>query len=328
MNRLLRIFAHSLTMIAFVRFCLPCVADGLAKDLLLYLPLDRDLSDQSTNNHPVEAVGRVPIDAGGASFGGRRQWIEAPHIELNNRPFAVAFWLEDTSVERSVGLVEQLDRIRAHSHLHIMLRGNRQPYFGFRGSDLVSPVGVPRDGGWTHLVFQFTGTHQQIWMNGHLICTRESAPYAGEFGVTTIGKAPRWEDFSSKDLVGRVRDFRIYGRTLSANEIDLLKSDRQKRSSAGKIADSATAPANITSQGMEAFLPANASVPFMQMESDRLIVSGLPGQVYTLLRSQDFAIWENVARFTNVTGQVVVAGTNIIAGISGFFYVEVSKTER
>ena len=83
-------------------------AGELGKGLALYLPLTTDLKDHSPAALPIKVVGGVHLNAEGAVFGGK-DWLEAPHIALNGRPFAIAFWMRDTTDEQSVGLVEQID---------------------------------------------------------------------------------------------------------------------------------------------------------------------------------------------------------------------------
>ena len=277
--------------------------------------------------HRVESVGSIPFEEGSAQLDGRRNWIEAPHVPLNGRPFAVAFWLQEMTHERAVGLVEQFDRNARRSHLHLMLRGNRQPYFGFLGSDLASPVGIPRDGSWVHLIFQYTGTHQQIWIDGHLVCTRETPPYDGEMGVTAIGKAPRWANVQATDLVGRMRDFRIYPRMLSSAEVGALSRETQTApvgaGSTSKVASPPKRQARAQSGTWTAMMPADTGLPFLRIEAEQLIINGRSGQVYSLLHSQSLSSWKPLLRLTNDTGTITLTPTQLPQMSSGFFFVEV-----
>jgi RNA polymerase sigma factor (sigma-70 family) len=101
-------------------------------------------------------------------------------------------------------------------------RENRQPYFGLYQQDQISPVGVPWEQEWMHIVFQHTGQFQQIWINGRLLASFRAEPYQGVSGVTAIGKAPRWANVPARDFVGHMRDVRIYHRQLEPAEIGLL----------------------------------------------------------------------------------------------------------
>ena len=329
MNRLLLIFLLALRCSGQSLDAVPVAGSAITAPAL-WLPLEGDLGDRSAQRHPVEAIGAIPLEGNGAYLGGRRNWIEAPHIPLNGRPFAVAFWLQETTNERTVELVEQFDRNARRTHLHLMLRGNRQPYFGFLGSDLASPVGIPRDGSWVHLVFQFTGTHQQIWINGHLICTRESPPYDGEMGVTSIGKAPRWSNVPSTDLVGRLRDFRVYQRSLSPTEVAHLSTpafvSREQPSNATTAAPALVRkalPKSPPQNGLAQMMPSDIALPFLQIEPNRLTINGRAGQVYSLLHSPSFSDWKPLLRLTNSTGTLILTSASLPQMASGFFFVEV-----
>jgi hypothetical protein len=91
--------------------------------------------------------------------------------------------------------------------------------------------------GWTHLAFNFSGTHQQIWINGLMVVERNSDPFRGEKGETRIGKAPMWNNVPSQCFKGEMRDLRIYDMALSPQYIRLLAGldagEPQKNKKAG-----------------------------------------------------------------------------------------------
>lgn len=295
--------------------------DGLA----LWLPLTRDLADHSGRGLRIEPVGGAVLDAEGVRLRGRRDWLEAPHVALHGRPFSVALWLRDETDEKTVGILEQFDRNRPKSHLHLMLRGNRQPYFGFYGADLFSPVGLPADREWVHLAFQYTGTHQEIWIDGRLMCRREMAPYLGEQGVTAIGKTPRWGNVPAKDFAGHLRDVRIYQRALSELEIGVLAGVRTPPPASSTTTAPGPALSRKANLGRQAFvrqLSEDTTLPFIEIQTNGLVINGRAGQVYLLRRSGDFQRWEPVARLTNLTGRLFHGDTNGFSGPAGFFQVE------
>jgi len=280
------------------------VADGLS----LYLPLTQDLMDHSPAHHPVVNVGNVQIKPEGAWFGGRKDWLEAPFIDLHERPYAVAIWLKETTLNRQVGLVEQFDLNKRGHHLHLMLRGNRQPYFGHYARNLASPVSVPRDQEWMHIVFQYTGEFQQIWIDGHLVATMREEPYRGTYGVTAIGKAPRWGNVDSKDFVGYMREVRFYNRTLEVEEIAELSDARwlPGGGTATPVASGGQAkPKGAAGPTLLSMLPEDRSLPFLEIDGKRITVNGRPGQVYELQGTSDFKTWTPLGKSTNETGRVV-----------------------
>ena len=297
---------------AFCSLFLLAVSTPAATDrgLALHLPLVSDLKDHSPAHHPIEVVGNVRIESEGAWFGGRMDWLEAPHIPLSEREFAVAVWIRETSRERHVGLVEQCDLASTGHHLHLMLRENRQPYFGFLDRDQISPVGVPREQVWMHLVYQYACGFQQIWINGHLVISRRAEPYQGTTGVTSIGKAPRWGNLPTRDFVGYMRDFRIYHRALEAGEIAALAVLREGSESKPDNAQTAGAaggdrPDNALAASLAAILPEDKTQPFIEIDGSQVTVNGRPGQIYVLQRTSDFVTWTPLKWFTNDMGKVI-----------------------
>ncbi len=279
---------------------------GIAEGLAIHLPLTGDLKDHSPNRHPIATVGSVEIKPEGAWFGGRKDWLEAPFIDLHDRPYAVAMWIKETTLNRQVGLVEQFDLNQKGRHFHLMLRGNRQPYFGHYARNLASPVSVPREQAWLHVVFQYDGAFQQIWIDGHLVASMSAEPYRGTFGVTAIGKAPRWSNVDAVDFVGFMREVRFYQRTLAVEEIAELSDARWLPGGAGQLAASDGKPGPPQGNSiLAAMLPENRKLPFLEIDGKRITVNGRPGQIYELQGTGDFNTWTPLGRSTNQTGKVV-----------------------
>ena len=290
------------------------VPGGLEDGLLLYLPFTTDLRDHSPSNHPIKVVGDVRFEPEGAVFGGQ-DWLEAPHIPLNHRSFAFAFWMRDTTSEQSVGLVEQFDARGRRRHFHLVLRKNRQPLFGFYPGRLLSPLSVPASQEWVHLVFQYDGEEQGIWMNGRLIGARRILPYEGTNGVTTIGKIPRWRNVPGSNFQGYLRDFRVHARTLSMEEIQILATPRLEVAGNQTGVFGPALPGNrnapfisplalASRQAVEAGLSADASLPFLEFEDGMIVINGRAGQVYSLVATEDFNQWSILGQLTNHTGRL------------------------
>ena len=312
---------------------LPLFAEEkLDHGLTLYLPLTTDLEDHSVARLPIKVKGSVRTDPEGAFFNGDGDWLEAPHVALDHRPFAIAFWMKDATSEQSVGLVEQLDQNTALRHFHIVLRKERQPFFSFYAARFISPLSIPADQEWVHLVFQYTGEEQQIWINGRLICTRETPPYEGTSGVTTIGKLPRWRNVPGKNFEGHLRDFRIYDRTLDPGEIALL-SRPLRVAPITLVNDAQTGNSPDLSQktlasraAMERILATDPSQPFLQINNSELVINGRPGDIYTLQAATDLNDFQPLTLITNQTGRLIYP----LAGMSAedrqrFFRVKVES---
>jgi hypothetical protein len=193
--------------------------NAIREHLLLHLPLSSSLTDHSASAHKIELTGSVEVHDSAAHFPGDA-YLTLPHIPLNDRPFAFALWIKPEGKIVGYGLLEQSGG-GPGKMLHILLRDPDRPYFGFYMSDLRASQSI-QPGVWTHLAFQFTGTHQQIWINGQLAVERVSDPYQGETGDTLIGKAPNWSNVSTRCYTGAMRDLRLYGVALTAEQIRVL----------------------------------------------------------------------------------------------------------
>lgn len=195
------------------------------KQLLLHLPLRTDFQDASRERKVVWNHG-VTLRDGAAWFDGNRSALVIPHQPLERHAFAVAMWVKVEDGFPTCGLVEQFSANRRNEHLHLMLRETK-PHLGFYVNDLrVSAAVTPRDG-WTHLVFQYTGRRQEIWINGQCAGTRRARAYAGTGGEFVIGRTPHWTNVPSHDFKGGLRDVFVYSRALTAPEIATLAGSRK-----------------------------------------------------------------------------------------------------
>lgn len=272
---------------------------------MAHLPLTSDLKDHSPSQHLVTVSGKVSLREGAAFFGGQRDWLELPHIPLNDRAFAVGFWIRLTGDHSIYGLMEQRAASGRNQHFHLMLRGELQPRLGFYLNDVVSPVPVLNGNQWTHLLFQYTGTRQQIWINGRLIVERTARAYRGTSGKTIIGRNPRWRNVPGKDFEGYMSDFRIYGRSLSGEEIATLAHPmRLPVTTAAKQALAQPVGAEAQPTLGNVALPSSASIPFLSINEAELTIHGVAGQVYQLQYSRNLEDWFSVATLTNLTGSV------------------------
>jgi hypothetical protein len=296
----------------------------LEQGLSVYLPMTKDLLDHSAHKLPVTVSGKVVIENGAARFEGKEDWLELPHIPLNKGPFAITMWIKVTGQYPVYGIAEQRASKIPNQHFHLMLRDNLQPYFGFYVNDAMSPFTLPSNGEWAHLVFQYTGKHQQIWINGRLICERAATAYAGETGITCIGKNPRWDNVPAKDFQGLLRDFRIYARGLSVAEIGLLQEPQNDTITASPITTKTLAGTQRTAAISSATANVAAARPFLSIEGNKLTVSGDSGQVYILQATTNlFEGWQPVAVLTNVNGRVEFTDTDSARFGQRFFRVQI-----
>jgi hypothetical protein len=215
-------------------------------------------------------------------------------------------WINPEAAHPVYGLVEQREDDLLNRHFHLMLRGSLQPHLGFYVNDVISPIGIPSSG-WTHLVFQFTGAHQQIWINGRLICERAAKPYRGVKGLTRVGRTPHWPNVPAWDFQGLMRELRIYGRALSFAEIVSLQGQAPSATTANNplASQPSFVPAAAAAQTEPWAQAQPAAVPFLSIEKDHLTINGSTGQIYVLQATTNLAVpWQPLALLTNVSGRV------------------------
>jgi hypothetical protein len=300
-----------------VAACFAEASAGLEKDLLAYLPLRSDLQDHSAANNPVKVNGNVELQNGGAYFNGDTNWLILPHFDFHEKPFAVSMWIKTTGRNPMYGLVEQRGDNEFDQWLHIMLRGGRQPYLGFFINDAISPLEVPL-GRWAHVVFQYEGTHQQLWIDGALVCSREARAYEGDSGETVIGRSPRWNNVPSKDFEGCMKEIRIYGRALSSKEVDALFD---LGNDAGPDAVVRRSSGASPSPGQD---QAVVGIPFLAINGAKLTITGEPRQAFDILVTSDLnANWQPLVTLTNQMGVVEYQDTEAANGPQRFYRIKV-----
>jgi hypothetical protein len=307
-------------MKALHAFCLVLVAGSpgafgstLHEGLLAHLPLTADLRDHSTNHTPVQLVGKVEISDGAAHFGGESNWLVLPHLPLNKGPFAVAMWVTVTGKNPMYGLIEQEGARRRNQWLHLMLRGTWQPFLGQFLNDAVSPVIInPRK--WTHLVFQHDAERQQIWIDGAPVVFRKCEPYEGSSGSTYLGKSPRWNNVPSQDFEGFMRDVRIYGRALRAEEIAELGGGEKA---------SSVAPLSVPE--VERNVRArNIGVPLLAIDGNKLLITGEASQVLDLEMAESLgAEWQPFMTLTNHFGRLELVDAQMPSSGRRFYRIKV-----
>ena len=262
----------------------------LERGLIVHLPFKGDLLDHAAKPHSVEVFGQVALRDGAAWFAGQKDWLDLPFIALNDRPFAIAVWLKPVGTEPTYGVLEQWNSNTSGHILHLMIRNGLSPYLGFYVNDLVSPVGLSNAGTWQHLVFQYDGRYQQIWINGRFICRRAAEPYRGTAGKTSVGKSPNWSNVPAKNYFGWMSDFRIYERGLAFEEIAALAASPPRA-----IENLVAVPEPPPPQSAGPVAPASSSeVPLLSIEDDKLQLRGKPGQEYVVEASEDLVNWEEL----------------------------------
>lgn len=304
-------------------------AADLSSGLLFHLPLRTDLRDHSPRQLPVGVTNQVEIREGAAWFSGKNSWLELPHLAIHRRVFSFSLWLKVSGQHPMYGVIEQKDEDVQNSWLHIMLRGGRQPYLGFYINDAISPLPIGA-GEWAHLVFQFNGTHQLIWINGQLVCARRAEPYAGNRGATRIGRSPRWNNVPSRDFEGYLREVRAYDRVLSPEEIARLATPDSDMGAVRSVLPKAAlalageTAASVTGVTRESTaLAADVGVPFLSIEGNKLVVTGEANQVYEVQVSEDLlGNWQPLVVLTNRNGRVTYTDGAARQAVGRFYRIK------
>jgi len=205
----------------------------LEPGLIAYLPLMEDLLDHGPAKMRVAPMGNVRIENSAAVFDGNC-WLELPHIAFNVDAFSVAMWIKLEQEYPGYGLVEQQSGGGKGQHLHLVLRDECHPYFGFMMDDLRVGPRVTPESGWTHLVFIYDGDSQQIWLNGAMAGERFCSAFKGSKGPTLIGKGPNWTNVAIANFRGQMREFKIFSRALKPKDIAKTKIYKVPESKTGK----------------------------------------------------------------------------------------------
>ena len=193
---------------------------AIERHLLLYLPFSSSLEDHSPKHLEGTVSGAIDVSEGAAHFPGDA-YIAFPHIPLDNRPFAFSVWIKAEGLVSGYGLLEQAGG-GPGKHLHILMRDPDRPYLGFYLNDLRATQSIKGNRGWTHLTFQYTGSRQQIWIDGKLDVEQVADSFHGDQGETRIGHAPMWNNVPAQCFFGAMRDVRLYDIALTPEQIRMI----------------------------------------------------------------------------------------------------------
>lgn len=194
---------------------------GDSRGLLLHLPLATDLEDHSRFKHPIKVVGKVQIEGAAARFPGDGH-LEAPHLSLEKKPFAVSMWLMAPVMVANQWLLDQWHSDDVNHHLSLFLSG-AIPAFAFEGNNARSRRKGLLGNDWNHLMFVFNGEQQQIWLNGEMVGNAAAQPYEGTEGPTIIGR-PHETTNTRLPLDGWMRDLRVYEGYFERSRIVALRA--------------------------------------------------------------------------------------------------------
>lgn len=232
---------YSVDKIEFSLNPFPLSAPDLERDLILHYDFDQaptdaqvmDLSGHENHGYARGPLTRTPHGRLNGAFG----FDYGAHLETGINPiadadsFSISIWFKTPYPDYQYELVACMQSLAKFGH--------KAPYTGFmlgtRGAEILSEkidhsplqrpylIFLPND--WNHLVYTYSSTVASLYVNNELVMREPHFGIPVRFGRTIeIG---RWEHLSAYDYEGLMDDLRIYTRTLSPEEVNLLYENDQ-----------------------------------------------------------------------------------------------------
>lgn len=228
----LRMMAAS---VCFILFCGIACAD-LSDGLMAYWTFDEGMgstaydsagNNDGTLNGATWTAGRIE---NALDFDGANDFVSVPaNPSLDfSHSYTISAWLKPTENPSHAmvwfgyhgGVPYGPNYYRS---IHFRMYPNGQIRCGLYGDALNTTSGIVTFGEWNHIVYSYDyGTEKaSIIVNNQLVVSGTLEPYVGGLRTATIGK---WDvDFQSQEnFDGLMDEFMVYGRALSAEEIQQL----------------------------------------------------------------------------------------------------------
>ena len=204
--------------------------EGSDRGLVAYYKFDGDLTDETTDNADLSVVNSL----NGYSFvddyinvtGDTRLQIPKTILTEGQTELTISFWCAKISGTTITG-----NHIIRYKPTNLMIRYNYQSNgeinLLMEGKDAYYTIDLTQDT-FTHLLFTVNGETYKIFVNGKEVnWTSISGDSTMDSNGFTHGtSSDKFEFFNnpgaSTDFRGKIKNFRIYNRALSATEIDKL----------------------------------------------------------------------------------------------------------
>jgi len=202
---------------------------GLDEGLAAYYPFNGNADDVTSNkNNGIVYGAKLTADRNGKlnaayEFNGTSDyiWLASPS-SLKVSPFAVATWFKSSGGYSTTQIIYRW-RLYGMSLL-VSFNNSRKCTAGYgntadEGFTVFSTTNCD-DGKWHHLVSSYNGSTLKLYVDGQLVANQiaNGQVYYGAGGAA-IGRDGDWSDSFFK---GVLDDLRIYGRSLSAEEVQAL----------------------------------------------------------------------------------------------------------
>jgi hypothetical protein len=182
---------------------------------------------QPSQNPPVPTEDIPPVrfqDPFSLSFNGQDQWIEIGNPRLLNvgGPISVAAWIRATKIDARRNVIAHGYRFSPSYDFALRLDAGSYVITTWDGVNHDATAAIPSDdvGTWVHLCGVFDGDTYQIYRNGALAAATTDAtmPQSNVDTTWVIGGSAQQDNL----MQGEIDDVRIYGRALSATEVEAL----------------------------------------------------------------------------------------------------------
>lgn len=185
-----------------------------------------------STNPPMPTPDVPPVhfrDPYSLSFNGQDQWIEMgnpPLLDLGGA-ISIAAWVRPLAVDNYRNVVAHGYRYTPSYGLSLRIYSGAYQFTYWDSSDHLASAPVPAAdlGAWVHLCGVYDGATYSIYRNGALAAstTDTAVPLANADAIWAIGaRAPQAGGGVDYMLQGQIDDVRIYGRALTADEVEAL----------------------------------------------------------------------------------------------------------
>jgi hypothetical protein len=188
--------------------------------------------DGSPSPNPPVPTREVPpvhfADPHSRSFNGQDQWIDLDNPVLLNAggAISVAAWIRPASIDGYHNIVAHGYRFGPNFDVSLRIHSGSYEFTYWNLPDHAAAATIPASdvGQWVHLCGVFDGAAYYVYRNGVLAAstTDATAPPANADTPWVIGARAPQPDGVDRLMQGEIDDVRIYGRALSAAEVEAL----------------------------------------------------------------------------------------------------------
>jgi hypothetical protein len=210
--------------------------NDIYSDLILYYPFNGDATDFSglglngaMSGSLVPVVDRNGNENSALSFGGgARVGVGSPFplTSYNNtqRPVSIAFWLRQSSTPASFGYIFSAWQPTAGGGdgLWIGTTSGGTVRWRVNGNQFVQAGNTNNQ--WQHFTCVYNGSQLQIYRNGQLISATNVSGNVRILSTIEMGRNTQGNS-GAQELTGRLDEFRVYERALTAQEAFTLYQD-------------------------------------------------------------------------------------------------------